>query len=87
VSLKNCNSSCLPLRADTPQGSHSEPYDFKLLINDPNYSIDYAKYVDDAIVAPVYPNPNDQALQTAVDHLSAWCSKNYIKIKTKKRLS
>jgi hypothetical protein len=34
VSVKNCNSTCLTLRAGTPQGTRSGPNDFKLLIND-----------------------------------------------------
>jgi hypothetical protein len=42
VSIRNRNSCCRVLHAGTPHGTLSGPNDFKLLINDLSFDIDYA---------------------------------------------
>lgn len=84
VSIRNNNSSCRVLRAGTPQGTRSGPNDFKLLINDLCFDIDYAKYVDDTTAVSVSDDPNDNSLQSATDQLLVWCNVNGMKINTKK---
>jgi hypothetical protein len=84
VSVRNSNSSCQILKAGTPQGTRSGPNDFKLLINDLSFSIDYAKYVDDTTVVSIASDPCDRSLQVAADRLSMWCADNHMKINTKK---
>ena len=84
VSIENRNSICRVLRAGTPQGTRSGPNDFKLLINDLSFDIDYAKYVDDTTVISVSDDPNDHSLQSAASRLMEWCSLNGMRINAKK---
>ena len=75
--------------AGIPQGTISGPNDFKLLINDLKFDLDYAKYVDDTTVLSVSLNPNDNSLQLAADHLVNWTSHNHMVVnesKTKEML-
>jgi hypothetical protein len=76
VHLMNNNSNSRVLQAGTPQGTCSGPNDFKLIINDLSFDIDYVKYVDDVTTASVSVDPYDSALKTASDHLSLWCKEN-----------
>jgi hypothetical protein len=84
VRIRNRNSCCRALHAGTPQGTLSGPNDFKLLINDLSFDIDYAKYVDDTTIVSFSEDPNDRSLQSAADHLIDWCSLNGMTINTKK---
>lgn len=52
----------------TPQGSRSEPSDFKVKIND-LFDTDYLKYADDVIAASVSVETDDTAPQNAADQL------------------
>jgi len=75
--------------AGTPQGTISGPNDFKLLINDLSFELDYAKYVDDTTVLSVSSNPADNSLQLAANHLVDWTTHNYMIVnecKTKEML-
>jgi hypothetical protein len=73
------------LHAGTPQGIRSGPNNFKLLINDLHFDVEYAKYVDDTTIAAVSQDPKDHSLQTAADGLSNWCRENSTRINTKKK--
>ena len=84
VRVKNTNSTCRILNAGTPQGTRSGPNDFKLLINDLSFDIDYAKYVDDTTVVSVSSDPGDRSLQSAADRLLEWCVDNHMQINAKK---
>jgi hypothetical protein len=83
VRVRDNNSGCLALHAGTPQGTRSGPNDFKMLINDLCFDIDYVKYVD-TTVASVSDDPTDHSLQSAADHLSVWCTKNGMRLNTMK---
>ncbi len=72
------------MHAGTPQGTRSGPNDFKLLINDLSFDIDYIKYVDDITAVSISVEPNDLALQNAANQLSLWCSENGMSTNTKK---
>jgi hypothetical protein len=84
VRIRNRNSCCRALHAGTPQGTLSGPNDFKLLINDLSFDIDYAKYVDDTTIVSFSEDPNDRSLQSVADHLIDWCGLNGMAINTKK---
>jgi hypothetical protein len=72
------------LHAGTPQGTRSGPNDFKLLINDLSFDIDYIKYVDNVTAASISVEPDNLALQNAADQLSLWCNENGMIPNTKK---
>jgi hypothetical protein len=57
------------MNAGTPQGIISGPDDFKLLINNFKFDIQYIKYVDDTTAFSVSINPDDLSLQHAADGL------------------
>jgi hypothetical protein len=84
VRIRNRNSCCHASNAGTPQGTLPGPNDFKLLINDLSFDIDYARYVDDATIVSFSEDSNDRPLQSAADHLIDWCSLNGMTINTEK---
>jgi len=53
--------------AGTPQGTIAGPNDFKLLINDLQFDINYAKYIDDITISSISTDPTDCSLQSATD--------------------
>jgi len=89
VKIGNDHSKCRVSNAGTPQGTISGPNDFKLLINDLSFELDYAKYVDDTTVLSVSSNPADNSLQLAANHLVDWTTHNHMIVnecKTKEML-
>jgi len=52
------------------------PNDFKLLINDLQFDINYVKYVDDITISSISTNPTDCSLQSATDLACIWSVKN-----------
>ena len=63
-------------KAGTPQGTLAGPNDFKLLIDDLKFNLDYAKYVDDTTVYSVSSDPQDAILQAAADNFVGWAQQN-----------
>jgi hypothetical protein len=57
------------MNAGTQQSTISSPYDFKLLINNLNFYIQYIKYVDDTTAVSVSTDLDDPSLQHAADSL------------------
>lgn len=53
VKLMDSNTCYRSLLVGAPPGTRSEANDFKLLLNDLSFDIDYMKYVDDATAAYV----------------------------------
>jgi gmma-aminobutyric acid receptor subunit gamma/cGMP-dependent protein kinase 2 len=89
VKTGNIQSSILSSNAGTPQGTISGPNDFKLLINDLNFDLNYAKYVDDTTVLSVSRDPNNLDLQQAANKLSNWTNESHMTVnegKTKEML-
>ena len=89
VKIGNHQSELQVTNAGTPQGTISGPNDFKLLINDLSFDLDYAKYVDDTTVLSVSSNPTDNSLQLAANHLVNWTAHNHMIVngsKTKEML-
>jgi hypothetical protein len=72
------------LNAGAPQGTIAGPNDFKVLIKDLHFELQYIKYVDDATVASVSRDPYNPALQGAADYLVNWSNINDMLINTKK---
>jgi len=68
VSIGNINSTILK--------SNPGPNDFKLLINDLQFDINYAKYVDDITMSSISIDPTDCSLQSATDLACTWSMKN-----------
>ena len=84
VRIGNTVSSAIGLNAGCPQGTLSGPNNFKLFINDLTFSLPYIKYVDDTTVASISNDPDDPALQQALDDLCSWCGVNSMKINVNK---
>jgi hypothetical protein len=71
--------------AGTPQGTLTGPLSFNVIINDLVFDEEYIKYVDDATVASVSPDPLDDSLQRVADgQLKVWPPTNRMVISTKK---
>ena len=79
VVINNKQSGLKTINAGAPQGTLCGPNVFKMLINDLNFDCDYSKYVDDSNVTTVSEDPNDDALQSASNHLFNWCIENGMK--------
>ena len=77
-------SSCAFSNAGTPQGTLSGPNNFKLLINDLCFQLQYAKYVDDTTVFSVSQQATDSALQEAADYLASWSISNGMRLNIRK---
>ena len=69
VSINSSLSGYQVINAGTPQGTLSGPNNFKLLINDLSFDLDYIKYVDDVSVASVSCDLLHDSLLQAADHL------------------
>ena len=76
VKIGESVSAILKTNAGTPQGTISGPDDFKLLINNLKFDIQYIKYVDDTAAISVSADPDDLSLQHAADGLCMWSSVN-----------
>ena len=72
VKIGDSISNIMTTNAGTPQGTITGPDDFKLLINDLNFDLEYIKYVDDTTAVSVATDPNNQSLQHAADSLCQW---------------
>lgn len=72
VRIGDSVSNVLTTNAGTPQGTITGPDDFKLLINDLNFDLEYIKYVDDTTAVSVSTDPNNLSLQHAADSLCRW---------------
>jgi len=70
--------------AGTPQGTVSDPNDFKLVINDLTFNTTYVKCVDDTTVLSISKDTNDDTLQVCADHLLNWTQVNGMTINTSK---
>ena len=89
VRLNGNKSTTKPFNAGAPQGTRSGPNDFKLLINNLCFDVDYAKYVDDITMSSVSLNACDNSLQSAANYLCGWTLNNGMRInvcKTKEML-
>jgi gmma-aminobutyric acid receptor subunit gamma/cGMP-dependent protein kinase 2 len=84
VSVGDGLSSCAFSNAGTPQGTLSGPNNFKLLINDLCFQLQYAKYVDDTTVFSVSQQATDSALQEAADYLASWSISNGMRLNIRK---
>jgi len=54
------------------------------LINDLQFDINYAKYVDDITISSISIDPTDCSLQSAIDLACTWSMKNGMHINEKK---
>jgi hypothetical protein len=84
VKVKDSCSISRTVNAGAPQGTLAGPNDFKLLINDLQFDIDYLKYVDDTTVWSISQNELDISLQLAANNLSDWANTNGMKLNEKK---
>ena len=64
-----------------PQGTLA---DFKLLIDDLRFKLDYAKYVDDTSVYSVSCDPQDAMLQAEAENLIGWAQQNSLLVNESK---
>ena len=64
VKIGNRCSMVVDTKAGTPQGTLAGPNDFKLLIDDLKFALDYVKYVDDTTVFSISSDPQDAMLQS-----------------------
>ena len=89
VKISGAESDFQRSNAGTPQGTISGPNDFKLLINDLTFQLNYAKYVDDTTVLSISSDPSNPELQISADSLVAWTEQNHMRVnesKTKEML-
>ena len=89
VKIGNSHSETLISNAGTPQGTISGPNDFKLLINDLVFDLNYAKYVDDTTVVSISTDPYNLDLQHSANKLIEWTNNNHMIVnetKTKEML-
>jgi hypothetical protein len=84
VKVGNATSVCSYSHAGAPQGTRCGPDDFKLLINDLRFELPNVKYVDVTTVVSVSDDPTDSSLQSVLDELREWCSRNGMIINAKK---
>ena len=75
VKISGAESDFQRSNAGTPQGTISGPNDFKLLINDLTFQLNYAKYVDDTTALSISSDPGNFELQNSADNLVAWTEK------------
>jgi hypothetical protein len=84
VKVGNATSVCSYSHAGAPQGTRCGPDVFKLLINYLRFELPYVKYVADTTIVSVSDDPTDSSLQSALDELREWCSRNGKIINAKK---
>ena len=72
VKISGAESEVQRSNVGTPQGTISGPNDFKLLINDLTFELNYAKYAEDTTALSIFSDPNNPELQISADSLVAW---------------